>query len=141
MGRLPADPKRRCYVSNLCAAPAARRQVSCPDPAQQVGCALRAQALLACRASLQPWYDKQTCTQLLKVSALAGNASPMCSGAADLTTPCAGVQHMYVHVAADNEAAQHLYLHTCGFALEQQESASVGRLRGRSCHMLLHRQL
>ena len=46
-----------------------------------------------------------------------------------------------MHVAADNIAAQRLYLETCGFALEQVEDAAIGRAMNRPQHSLLHRQI
>ena len=59
-----------------------------------------------------------------------------------LSTCCAaGTQHMYVHVAATNVAAQRLYLDTCGFAVEQEENPAIGRAMNRAQHYLLHKHL
>ena len=50
----------------------------------------------------------------------------------------AGVQHLYVHVERENEAAHRLYL-DCSFSLEQEESANAARSLNRPRRLLLHR--
>lgn len=52
-----------------------------------------------------------------------------------------GVEHMYVHVVADNEPARLLYENHCGFTIEQQENESTARALNRPRRLLLHRAL
>jgi ribosomal protein S18 acetylase RimI-like enzyme len=52
-----------------------------------------------------------------------------------------GVQHMYVHVAADNTAARQLYIEQCGFRVEQEESEGFARALNRPRRLLLWRPL
>lgn len=52
-----------------------------------------------------------------------------------------GVQHLYVHVVADNTAARQLYIEQCGFQVEQQESEGFARTLNRPRRMLLYRSL
>ena len=57
-----------------------------------------------------------------------------------MTLP-AGIEHLYVHVATDNQAARQLYQEASGFAVEQTEALHVGRSMQRGQHMLLHKPL
>lgn len=52
-----------------------------------------------------------------------------------------GVEHLYVHVAADNAAARQLYLEQCGFSVEAEESENVARALNRPRRLLLWRPL
>jgi ribosomal protein S18 acetylase RimI-like enzyme len=52
-----------------------------------------------------------------------------------------GVQHMYVHVVADNRAARQLYIDQCGFQVEQEESEAYARGLNRPRRLLLWRPL
>ena len=52
-----------------------------------------------------------------------------------------GVQHMYVHVVADNAPAKHLYEAQCGFTTEQEEADAFARALNRPRRLLLHRAL
>ena len=51
---------------------------------------------------------------------------------------CAGVQHLYVHVAHNNVAAKRLYIDRCGFKEEQHESEGYARASSRARRLLLH---
>ena len=51
---------------------------------------------------------------------------------------CAGVQHLYVHVAHNNVAAKQLYIDRCGFKEEQHESEGYARALSRARRLLLH---
>jgi ribosomal protein S18 acetylase RimI-like enzyme len=61
---------------------------------------------------------------------------------ADVCACCAkdGLQHLYVHVVADNEAGLALY-ESCGFDVESEESALLARQRQHGRRLLLHQSL
>eukprot|EP00897_Mesotaenium_endlicherianum_P002424 jgi/Mesen1/2209/ME000152S01295 len=51
-----------------------------------------------------------------------------------------GVEHLYVHVIADNTTAKDLYVR-CGFDLEQEETSEIAHLLARPRRLLLHMDL
>jgi ribosomal protein S18 acetylase RimI-like enzyme len=52
-----------------------------------------------------------------------------------------GVEHLYVHVEAENEPARKLYMVDCDFQLEQEETEAHARLRSRNRRLLLWKPL
>jgi hypothetical protein len=59
--------------------------------------------------------------------------------AASEVAAAAGVEHLYVHVVADNMAAITLYCQRCGFEVEKEETEAFARQLNRPRRLLLHR--
>jgi tmRNA-binding protein len=55
-------------------------------------------------------------------------------------SPTAGVQHLYVHVVADNTPAHNLYL-SLGYVQEAEETEAFAHSLRRPRRLLLHKQL
>lgn len=68
-----------------------------------------------------------------------GIAAALIEAASDLARS-RGVEHMYVHVVADNAPAAQLY-RRLGFEREAQESEAFARALRRPRRLLLHKQL
>lgn len=53
---------------------------------------------------------------------------------------CAGVEHLYVHVVADNTPAHNLYLRA-GYEQEAEETEAFAHSLRRPRRLILHKQL
>lgn len=60
--------------------------------------------------------------------------------AAEAAAAGAGVRHLYVHVVADNAAAERLYV-GAGFEVEREETEAVARQLQRPRRKILHKRL
>ena len=141
-GRLPASGgQHRAYLSNVCVAESARRQVRGLLVSASAGLriALTATRVQGIGAALLRYAS----THAAQRGEQRSSSVAICALTWDAPQPGAapGVQHLYVHVAADNAAAQRLYRDTCGFEVEQEEQLSVGRAANRGRHLLLHKRL
>lgn len=65
---------------------------------------------------------------------------PKCTDTSSLAVLLAGVEHLYVHVVADNTPAHNLYL-SLGYEQEAEETEAFARALRRPRRLLLHKQL
>jgi ribosomal protein S18 acetylase RimI-like enzyme len=75
--------------------------------------------------------------------AAAARRSGVASGlmqAAESAASSSGVEHLYVHVVADNAPAKRLY-ERLGFAVEAEESEGYARSLSRPRRLILHKRL